>query len=56
MLREAYRTGTDSHPNQIANQTSGPLLVVIIIDAIDEYKNSMPDKEQNNSLLLKTSC
>jgi hypothetical protein len=52
MLRDAYRTGTDSHPNQVANQTIGPLLVVFIIDAIEEYKNTMPDKEQNNSLLL----
>ena len=35
MLREQYREGSDSHPNQLANETIGPLLVNFVIEAIE---------------------
>jgi hypothetical protein len=38
MLRDEYRQGTDSHPNQEANQTIGPRFVDFVIQAINEYK------------------
>lgn len=38
MLREAYRNGTDSHPNVTANETIGPLFVDFIVDAIQTYR------------------
>ena len=38
MLRVGYREGTDSHPNQTANETIGPLFVDFIIDAVQEYR------------------
>ena len=38
MLRKAYREGSDSHPNQIANKTLGPLLVDFVIPAIQDYR------------------
>lgn len=34
MLRADYREGTDSHPNQLANQTVGPLFVQFVIEAV----------------------
>ena len=37
MLRAEYREGADSHPNQTANETIGPLFVDFIIDAVQEY-------------------
>ena len=38
-LREGYRRKErDSHPNEIANQTIGPLLVDFVIDAIQSYR------------------
>lgn len=39
MLRQEYRQGTDSHPNQLANETIGPLFVDFIIDSIQTYQN-----------------
>lgn len=38
MLRAEYRQGTDSHPNQEANQTIGPIFVDFVQRAINEYK------------------
>jgi hypothetical protein len=37
MLRAEYREGSDSHPNQMANEKIGPLFADFIIDAIQEY-------------------
>jgi len=39
MLRYEYRQGTDSHPNQLANETIGPLFVDFIIDSVKTYRN-----------------
>lgn len=38
MLRTDYRNGTDSHPNQKANETIGPVLVDFILQAIQRYR------------------
>lgn len=38
MLREAYRDGTDSHPNAMANEIIGPRFVDFVINAIHTYK------------------
>jgi hypothetical protein len=38
MLRADYRKGQDSHPNEIANKTVGPLLADFIMDAIRLYR------------------
>ncbi len=38
MLRSAYRDGTDSHPNQLANETVGPLFVDSVIAAAQSYR------------------
>jgi len=38
MLRADYREGTDSHPNQLANQEIGPQFVAFILRAIEAYK------------------
>ena len=38
MLRAEYRGGTDSHPNQTANETIGPIFVDFITHAIQEYR------------------
>ena len=43
MLRSAYREGTDSHPNILANQEIGPILVNFITDSINSYKNTIPN-------------
>lgn len=40
MLREEYSEGTDSHPNQTANETIGPRFVDFIINAVQTYKRS----------------
>ena len=34
MLRQTYRNGGDSHPNQLANETIGPVLVDFVTEAI----------------------
>jgi hypothetical protein len=39
MLKAEFRDGEDSHPNQVANQTIGPLFVNFIIEAIGVYKD-----------------
>jgi len=36
-LREEYQSGTDSHPNALANVRHGPLFVQFILDAIQNY-------------------
>jgi len=38
MLRQSYRNGSDSHPNQLANETIGPVLVDFVIKAIGQYQ------------------
>jgi hypothetical protein len=38
MLRREYREGSDSHPNQMANETIGPLFVDFIVDAVWSYR------------------
>jgi len=38
MLRVAYRDGEDSHPNQLANETVGPLFADFVMEAAEEYK------------------
>ena len=37
MLRAAYRDGTNSHPNTLANQTIGPIFVDFIDDCVQTY-------------------
>lgn len=37
-LREAYREGTDSHPNELANQTIGPIFADWIAEAVQSYR------------------
>jgi hypothetical protein len=41
MLRATYREGEDSHPNQLANQTVGPLFVDFIVDAVRAYRDRL---------------
>lgn len=38
MLITAYREGTDSHPNQFANETIGPVFAQFVVDRIQEYR------------------
>ena len=38
MLRATYREGEDSHPNELANQTIGPLFADFIIEAVQTYR------------------
>jgi hypothetical protein len=38
MLREEYRQGSDSHPNQLANETIGPLFFDSIFANIQDYR------------------
>jgi hypothetical protein len=38
MLRQDYRDGADSHPNQKANRVIGPLLVDFVNQAVQEYR------------------
>jgi hypothetical protein len=37
MLRQEYRDGTDSHPNQVANETIGPIFAKFIIEITQDY-------------------
>jgi hypothetical protein len=37
-LRQEYRTGIDSHPNQLGNETVGPILAEFIAQAADQYR------------------
>lgn len=38
MLREEYREGTDSHPNERANRAIGPLFTDLVIEVIGTYR------------------
>lgn len=38
MLRAACREGEDSHPNQLANETIGPLFADFIVEAVQTYQ------------------
>lgn len=38
MLREAYRNGEDSHPNQTANQAVGPTFAEAVMEAARSYR------------------
>ena len=40
MLREAYRDGEDSHPNQVANEAVGPLFGDFIIETVQVYQDA----------------
>lgn len=40
MLRQEYRAGTDSHPNQLGNETVGPIFAAFIAQAADRYRAS----------------
>jgi len=41
MLRQEYRDGLDSHPNQLANETIAPVLADFIIQAIERYRQAI---------------
>jgi hypothetical protein len=41
MLRAAYREGEDSHPNELANETVGPLFADFIVNAVQTYRNEL---------------
>ena len=41
MLRKAYRDDADSHPNQRANETIGPLFVDFVIAAAQSYRSAV---------------
>jgi hypothetical protein len=38
MLRQSYRNGSDSHPNQLANETIAPLVVDFVTGAIAQFQ------------------
>jgi len=38
MLRATYREGEDSHPNELANQTIGPLFADFIVETVQTYR------------------
>ena len=38
MLRANYRDGEDSHPNQLANKTVGPLFAEFVMTAAEQYR------------------
>jgi len=40
MLRQEYRWGEDSHPNETANQAIAPLLADFMLEAVREYQSS----------------
>ncbi len=44
MLRETYREGSDSHPNQSANETIGPLFADFIMVAFQSYRTIYESK------------
>jgi hypothetical protein len=54
MLRAEYREGSDSHPNQTANETIGPLFVDFIVDAIQRYRVVYESMSFGNESML--SC
>jgi hypothetical protein len=46
MLSETYRDGIDSHPNVVANEAIGPLLVDFIVDAVVTYRETNKGSDQ----------
>jgi hypothetical protein len=44
MLRAAYREGEDSHPNELANRTIGPLFADFILDVVQAYRDKLAEK------------
>jgi hypothetical protein len=40
MLKKEYRTGSDSHPNALANETIAPLLVEFVNHGIEQYRST----------------
>ncbi len=46
MLRAAYREGEDSHPNQLANETIGPLFADFIIEVAQTYRARLAEGGQ----------
>lgn len=42
MLRAAYRHGTDSHPNAVANATIGPQLADFVAQTVAAYRMQVP--------------
>jgi hypothetical protein len=44
MLQKAYREGSDSHPNQIANKAMGPLFTDFVIRAIQDYRAAVASR------------
>ncbi len=50
-LREVYGgSGSDSHPNQLANQTCGPLFVNHIIASIQAYRQAQGIEDDNRNV------
>lgn len=45
MLRAEYREGDDSHPNDLANQTVGPLFADFVIDIVQVYRDYLVQGE-----------
>jgi len=45
-LRAAYRQGDDSHPNEPANQTIGPLFADFIVESVQTYRAGLTEKGQ----------
>lgn len=43
MLRASYREGEDSHPNELANQTIGPLFADFIIESVQAYRAELAE-------------
>lgn len=41
MLRADYREGDDSHPNELANRTIGPLFADFIIESVQSYRSHL---------------
>jgi hypothetical protein len=39
MLRQDYRNGVDSHPNQLANETIGPMFAKFVTGTIQTYRS-----------------
>jgi hypothetical protein len=44
MLSATYREGEDSHPNQLANQTIGPLFSDFIVEAVQTYRDRLAEE------------
>lgn len=44
MLRAGYREGEDSHPNELANQTVGPLFADFVTEAVQTYQARLAEE------------